>query len=115
MVSLLQTIGLRRAAEEAAASFPALMARAERAVAGLHGDHTQRKDHTIDWRGDTVYHFVVDWTPGGYTVSVDGNVWFQGSFNGAFAPPNHRISLGCYPRGETMKGAYWRNVSITPH
>ena len=81
---------------------------------GDPGDHTQRNDSTINWQGGTVYHFVFDWNPGGYTVSVDGKVWFQGSFRGAFAPPRHRISLGCYPRGETMKGGIGRNVSITP-
>jgi hypothetical protein len=28
------------------------------------------------------------------------------------SPPNHRISLGCYPREETEKLARWRNVRI---
>jgi hypothetical protein len=42
-------------------------------------------------------------------------VWFSGSFGGvAYSPPSHRISLGCYPRQETWRGAIYRNVTVTP-
>jgi len=91
------------------------------------GDHTIRTESTVDWRSDVVYRFTFRWTPSGYTVSVgtvnaDGTVsgnqvWFQDGGFGAFpyAPPTHVISLGTRPRAETMKGAIWRNVRITPN
>lgn len=80
----LSTTLLRRAAEEAASDLPALMARAEKAVANmLHGEHAQRKPgigerfwqyreyapgdrpQDIDWRqsakGDRVYIKQKEW------------------------------------------------------
>jgi hypothetical protein len=81
---------------------------------GDPGDHTGRNDSTVNWNGNQVFHFVFEWTPGHYSVSVDGRVWFEGGFNRPYAPGNHRISLGCYPRGETIIGAIWRNIKITP-
>jgi hypothetical protein len=90
---------------------------------GNPGDHEDRNDSTVDWRSNVVYRFTFRWTPAGFNVSVgvvnaDGTVsgnreWFSGSFGGrAFAPASLRISLGCYPRGDTMTGAIWRNVHI---
>jgi hypothetical protein len=81
---------------------------------GDPGDHTQKKDPGPNWTGSQVFHFVFDWTPGGLSISVNGNVWFTDGFARPFAPPNHRISLGCWPRAETMVQAIWRNVSISP-
>ncbi len=66
------------------------------------------------WDGSQVYHFVFQWNPSGFTVTIDGEVWFNDGFVGAYAPPHHRISLGCYPRGETMAGTIYRNVKVTP-
>jgi hypothetical protein len=90
---------------------------------GNPGDHEIRNDSTVDWRTNVVYHFTFRWTPAGFSVRVgivnaDGTLsgdreWFSGSFGGrAFAPPFLRISLGCYPREDTMTGAIWRNVHI---
>ncbi|HKY22635.1 MAG TPA: hypothetical protein VJM31_15590 [Vicinamibacterales bacterium] len=90
---------------------------------GNPGDHEHRNDSTVDWRSSVVYRFTLQWTPTDYsirvgTVNADGTLsgdreWFAGSFGGrAYAPPSLRISLGCYPRGETMTGAIWRNVRI---
>ena len=90
---------------------------------GNPGDHENRNDSTVDWRSNVVYRFTIRWTPAGFSVRVgivnaDGTVtgdreWFSDSFGGrAYAPPSLRISLGCYPRGETMTGAIWRNVRI---
>jgi hypothetical protein len=90
---------------------------------GNPGDHENRNDSTVDWRSNVVYHFTFRWTPASFsvrvgTVNADGTLsgdreWFSGSFGGhAFAPPSLRISLGCYPRGDTMTGAIWRNVHI---
>ena len=60
---------------------------------GDPGDHDTKIDPTgIDWRQDGVFHFTVDWHPGGYQVWVGeiqngtlvGNrIWFAGSFNRA--------------------------------
>jgi hypothetical protein len=29
-----------------------------------------------------------------------------------YAPTNHRISLGCYPRAESFIGAIYRNIKL---
>ena len=82
---------------------------------GNPGDHTGKTDPGINWNGGTVYHFVFDWSPGGFTITVNGQLVFQDGLGGAaYAPPNHRISLGCYPRGETIVGAIWSNFSVSP-
>jgi len=82
---------------------------------GEPGDHVAKLGSGPRWDDNTVYHFVFDWNPSGFTVSVNGDVWFQDGFGGnAYAPANHRISLGCYPRGETLTGAIWSNVKVTP-
>jgi hypothetical protein len=66
------------------------------------------------WNDSVVYHFVLRWSPSGFVVTINGQVWFEDGFGGnAFAPPNFRVSLGCYPRGETMEGAIWSNVKMT--
>jgi hypothetical protein len=82
---------------------------------GEPGDHTGRVDSGVDWRNDQVYHFKLTWNPSGFQVSVNGQVWFQDGFGGnAYAPPNHRVSLGCYPRAESFVGStIFRNVKIT--
>ncbi len=81
---------------------------------GDPGDHTARRDDTEDWNSNTVYHFVFDWNPGGFRVSVNGHLWFQDGFNGAYAPGNHRIELGCAPRGESfVNSATFSNFRLT--
>ena len=83
---------------------------------GNPGDHTNKGDPGINWNGGTVYHFAFSWNPGGFSITVNGQEVFQDGFGGAaYAPSNHRISLGCWPRGETLVGAIWRNVSIRPN
>jgi hypothetical protein len=95
-----------------------------RAGDGDPGDHEGKVDPTSNnWRQDGVFHFTITWHPGGYQVfvgetqpngSVAGNqIWFAGGFARAYAPPNHRISLGTRSRGETLEGTY-RNVKIYP-
>lgn len=78
------------------------------------GDHTGKLGSTIDWDVDQTYHFIFDWTPGGYFIEVGDEVWFEGDFAEPYAPPNHRVSLGCYPRGETLRGVVFKNVKLTP-
>jgi hypothetical protein len=67
-----------------------------------------------DWKTTDVYHFIFAWTPSSYSISINGAVWFSGSLQGAYVPPNFRVSLGCYPRSETLAGAIFRNVKIGP-
>jgi hypothetical protein len=81
---------------------------------GDPGDHTQRNDSTVNWSSSSVYHFVFEWTQNHFSVSVDGNIWFQDGLASPYAPPNHRVSIGCYPRAESFNGAIFRNFSITP-
>lgn len=66
------------------------------------------------WKDDKVWRFLVQWTPTSYLITINNDVWFSGSLQGPYVPPNFRISLGCYPRSETMKGAIWSNVKINP-
>ena len=80
------------------------------------GDHAIKLNSTgIDWRGSSVFHFNLDWSPSGFSITINGEEWFQDGFGGhAYAPPQHRIGLGCRPRGETFAGsAIWRNVKLT--
>ena len=78
--------------------------------------------HSFD---NKVWHFVIEWTTLTYKISI-GEVgkplteYFpargsSGYFaNGhPYAPPNHRIELGCIPRGESMIGARYRNFRVT--
>jgi hypothetical protein len=73
-----------------------------------------------DFRDSSVFHFVIDYSPAGYNISVGTNggpqvTYLVDGFGGIpYAPPNHRISLGCYPRSETIPGAIYRNVTVTP-
>lgn len=82
---------------------------------GDPGDHvTTIPDGGPSWSASRVFHFVIQWTRSSYSVSIDGQTWFSGSFAAPYAPPNHRISLGTYPRSETLAGVIWRNVTVTP-
>jgi hypothetical protein len=80
--------------------------------------------HSFD---NKVWHFTIEWTPTTYKISLAENggtprVWFPGPggdsglFGGgqSYSPPNHRIELGCVPRGESMIGALYRNFKVTP-
>jgi hypothetical protein len=82
---------------------------------GDPGDHTFKGPTGIQWSSSHTppYHFVVDWNEGGFAISIDGQVVNDDGFSRPYAPPNHTISLGCYPRGETMIGAIWSNVRLT--
>jgi hypothetical protein len=80
---------------------------------GDPGDHDTKINFTdLPWDGNNVIHFVLDWTPDHFFVRIAGEVMFDDGFAAPYAPPNFRISLGCYPRGETYTGAIWRNVVL---
>jgi len=92
---------------------------------GDPGDHTAKLDSGPNWNPSTIYHFIVRWSGGaGFTIQVgetqpDGSIanlrtWFQDGFGGhPYAPPNHRIQLGCSARDESFfDSAIWSNVKI---
>jgi hypothetical protein len=78
---------------------------------GDPGDHDTKFFDGPDWNENTVYHFRIEWDGGGYGVFVNGEQWFGGGFSQPYAPPSHRVSLGCWRRNETMWGLY-RNVKL---
>jgi hypothetical protein len=81
---------------------------------GEPGDHTGKLPSGPDWQENQVYHFALDWNRGGFTITVNGEVWFADTFRASgYEPPGHRISIGCYPRGETLRAIY-RNFTVTP-
>ena len=84
-------------------------------------DNTDNLHVPIAWEPARVYHFTIEWGSGAMSVNVCewngtacGATLYRASGTGTYAPPNHRISLGCYPRQETIPGAIYRNVTITP-
>jgi hypothetical protein len=90
-------------------------------VDGNPGDHRIKMTCCgPDFKDASVFHFVVEWDPSGYHISVGTNggpqvPYLVDGFGGIpYGPPNHRISLGCYPRQETIPSAIYRNVTITP-
>lgn len=94
-------------------------------------DGTNFNDHRVKmpccgpkFRSDIVNHFVVTWNALGYVISSSTNggplVTYltapgdADAFFKPYAPPQHRISIGCYPRGETIVGSIYRNFKVTP-
>ncbi len=79
--------------------------------------------HSFD---NKVWHFVIEWTTLTYQITIGelgkpGKIWYPGygssgffANNHPYAPPNHRIELGCRPRNESMIGARYRNFKVTP-
>jgi hypothetical protein len=80
---------------------------------GIVGDHVIKVDPAVSWSSSTIYHFKFEWDSGGFGIYVNGEQWFGESFGGfGYNPPNHRISLGCYPRSESFPGAIYKNVKL---
>ncbi len=80
--------------------------------------------HSFD---NKVWHFMIEWTRTTYRITVNelgqpARQWFpgvggdSGFFGGgnAYAPPGHRLELGCTQRVESMVGARYRNFKVTP-
>jgi hypothetical protein len=82
---------------------------------GDPGDHTFKGPTGISWSSghQPPYHFEFTWTESGFQILVDGHTIVADGFSRPYAPPNHTLSLGCRPRGETMIGAIWSNVRLT--
>jgi hypothetical protein len=86
---------------------------------GNPGDHRIKMiDGGPDFRDTSVFHFVLKWNAGGFHISVGENggpqeAYLVDGFGGIpYAPPNHRIQLGCTPRAESFPAAVYRNVRI---
>ena len=86
---------------------------------GNPGDHRiKMNDGGPDFRDSSVFHFVVKWSPAGYEISVGTNggpqvMYLEDGFGGIpYAPPGHRIQLGCVPRAESFPSAIYRNVKV---
>jgi hypothetical protein len=70
-----------------------------------------------------VWHFTIRWTPNSYRIYINElgqplRQWFPGAgdsgvFSRPYRPGNHRIELGCVPRGESMVGARYRNFKLS--
>jgi hypothetical protein len=83
---------------------------------GDPGDHRIKLNDTpISFSSSGVTHLQLDWGPTGYTIAVDGVQVLEDGWEIPYAPPNHRVSLGCYPRGESFTGAIYRNIRLTKH
>ncbi len=81
---------------------------------GNPGDHSFRFDSGPNWTSAQVFHFKLQWDPGGYVIQVNGDTMFSDSFGGKmYEPPHHLIQLGCTPRSESFIGIIYSNVKIT--
>lgn len=80
----------------------------------LGGDDNRTKTGPNDWDDQKVYHILLEWGNGRVLNKIDDMVIADESYGGQYAPPNHRVSLGCQPRNETLRTVYFSNVRITP-
>ena len=76
------------------------------------GDHVLKMDPAVNWNSNEVFHFKLVWDGGGFSVFVNDQEWFGAGFSQPYAPPNHRVSLGCWPRAESFPSASYRNVKL---
>lgn len=81
---------------------------------GDPGDHRVKVEPGPRWSEDRASHVIVEWTEDGYEIWVNGEQWASDGWGHDYEPPNHRIQLGCYSRGETFEYAIWRNVTLKP-
>jgi hypothetical protein len=81
---------------------------------GEPGDHEIKLPSTaINWESENVYHFAIEWATTGFVVRVNDHLIMRDGFGGhPYAPPKHRIMLGCTPRGESFNGIIYRNVRL---
>ena len=80
------------------------------------GDHRIKLNDTgVVFSSSRNYHFQLDWNKEGYTVLINGEEVLEEGWDYWYEPTNHRISLGCYPRGESFTGIIYRNVTLKKH
>jgi len=73
-----------------------------------------RIDSGLGWTPSKIFHFTIDWNLNGFTVSVDGITYFQKGFGGnPYTPPTQTMTLGCWPRSETIPNIIYSNVKVT--
>jgi len=83
---------------------------------GDPGDHRIKLTSTpVVFVSTRVYHFQLDWGPSGYVIAVNGDEVMRDGWGRPFAPANHRIELGCIPRGDSFVGIIYRNVILKKH
>ncbi len=81
---------------------------------GDPGDHRIKLNNTpITFSSTRVYHFTIDWTIFGFTISVNGIPVLQDGWDHWYELSPLRIELGCRPRAESMVGIIYRNVKLT--
>ena len=51
----------------------------------------------------------------GFHVLINGQEVFEDGWDYWYEPAQHRISLGCYPRGESFTGIIYRNITLKKH
>jgi hypothetical protein len=84
-------------------------------------DNTDNFHVPISWDPSKAYHFTFEWGAGAMSVNVCeyggsacGATVYHATGSGMYEPPNHRIELGTRPRNETLVGARFRNLRISP-
>jgi hypothetical protein len=80
----------------------------------LFGDDNRTKTGRHSLHENEKHHIRLSWGRGRVLTMFDDEVIADENYSGEYAPPNHRIALGCSARGETLKNAIWSKVSITP-
>ena len=94
--------------------FPAISRAADRPLV-THGVQSGDVgfDQAVLWsRTDRPAEAVFEWATTGYAIFVNGEEVMSDGWNHPFNPPVHRISLGCYPRGESFVGAIYSNIKL---
>jgi hypothetical protein len=80
---------------------------------GDPGDHRIKlTDTPITFSSSASLHFLLDWDTRGYSIAVNGITVMQDGWDHWYEPSRMRVSLGCYPRGESLVGAIYRNVLL---
>jgi len=83
---------------------------------GDPGDHRIKLNETgVTFSSSRVYHFQLDWNKEGYSILINGVEVFEDGWDYWYEPAQHRISLGCYPRGESFTGIVYRNITLKKH
>jgi hypothetical protein len=89
---------------------------------GDNGEHGDPGDHRIKLLSTPItfassrsYHFQLDWNKEGFQIAVNGIEVMSEGWDYWYEPTNHRISLGCYPRGESFTGIIYSNVKLKKH
>lgn len=80
----------------------------------VYDDDNRTKTGQMSWDEDHIYHIVLEWGNGRVINTVDHAVIADESYGGQYSPGAHRISLGCRPRTETLRGVRFSNVRIKP-